>query len=366
MITIITIVILVIIGITSFVNLAPQFGCTPQNEHLEKISQSPQYHEKGFQNSGNIDIQMGFAKGIEAMWKWINGAKDQSPVWSIPVKEIDKSIFKTTVDTLVRATWFGHSTFLLEIDGQNLLLDPMLGSASAPVSFIAKRFNNTLPLAIEEFPIIDAVLFSHDHYDHLDYWSVVRLKDKVKHFYVPLGLGSHLKKWGVAANKITELDWWQSTDQRGIQLVATPAQHFSGRTLNDRNKTLWCSWVINGKNVRIFFNGDSGYFEGFKKIGQKYGPFDLCLLECGQYNELWKEIHMMPEQTAQAHLDLKGKILVPIHWGAFNLSVHSWTEPIRRIIAAAQKNKSTITTPMIGESIILGEKLPQSYWWEKD
>jgi len=207
-------------------------------------------------------------------------------------------------------------------------------------------------------------LISHDHYDHLDYWSITKLKDNVKKFYVPLGVAAHLKAWGVEEVKIVEMDWWEEVKFEELVFACAPARHFSGRGLTNKDSTLWCSWVVKGDNANIFFSGDTGYNEGFKKIGEKYGPFDLTLLECGQYNEGWAEIHMMPEQTVQAHIDLRGKLLMPIHWAAFKLSVHPWQEPVERLLAKANSLGVKVTTPKIGEPVILGRTLPSSRWWE--
>jgi L-ascorbate metabolism protein UlaG (beta-lactamase superfamily) len=197
-------------------------------------------------------------------------------------------------------------------------------------------------------PQIDAILISHDHYDHLDLGSMKALAEKTTHLYVPLDVGAHLERWGVPAEKITKMDWWQETTLQGLTFAATPARHFSGPGFTDKMKALWTSWVIQGKTDKIFFSGDSGYFEGFKEIGAKYGPFDITLKEDGQYNELWSSIHMMPEQSVQAHIDLKGKLLLPINWVTFALAMHSWTDLIEHITAEAAKRDVNITTPHIG------------------
>lgn len=341
----------------------PQFGSPPNKAQTASFGISPEYTGKKFENKEGITTSMNILDGLKMMPEWLNGNGNKRPDWSIPVVKRTTEEFTTTSDTLTRVTWFGHSAFLLEMDGKKLLIDPMLGPSPSPVSFINKRFNDTLPISISNLPKIDAVLFSHDHYDHLDYTSVVQLKEKVDHFFTPLGVGSHLESWGVDKNKITELDWWQDTHFEGINLVLTPAQHFSGRSLGDRDKTLWGSWVIKGEKDKVFFSGDSGYFEGFKEISEAYGPFDLCMVECGQYNELWKEIHMMPEETVQAHIDLKGDVLIPIHWGAFNLAFHGWTESIERATKEAKKKGVTVATPRIGESYTINDKVPQTEWW---
>ena len=206
---------------------------------------------------------------------------------------------------------------------------------------------------------------SHDHYDHLDYETIQKLKDKVGVYFTPLGLGNHLIEWGVNKERINELNWWDSIDFDGIKLICTPARHFSGRGLFDRATTLWCSWVIEGKKDNVFFSGDSGYDTHFKEIGEKYGPFDISLMECGQYNEDWKLLHMMPEETVQAALDLKSKLTMPIHWGGFTLAFHDWTDPIERVVNKAKKLNMPITTPKIGEPVIIGkETYPIEKWWK--
>ncbi len=265
----------------------------------------------------------------------------------------------------VKAIWFGHSTVLLEIQGKRLLLDPTFSDAPSPFPFIGgKRFSLGLPIALEQLLPVDIVLLSHDHYDHLDYKTIMRIKDKTGVFCVPAGVGRRLEKWGITPEKIQELDWWQETDCAGLKLACTPARHFSGRSLFDRNKTLWCSWAVMGKNEKVFFSGDGGYGAHFKQIGKKYGPFDLTLMECGQYDERWASIHMLPEQTVQAHVDIVGGLLLPIHWGAFSLAVHSWTEPVERAVKAAKEQRVRITTPRIGEAVFAAAAdYPAASWW---
>ena len=265
----------------------------------------------------------------------------------------------------VKVTWFGHSALLLEVNNRKIFLDPMLGKIPAPHPWLgSKRFNEDLPMKIEDIPQIDAVLISHDHYDHLDYWSITKLKDKVKMFYVPLGVAAHLKSWGVDESRIVELDWWEEAKFEELTFVSTPSRHFSGRGLFNKDSTLWCSWVIKSENTKIFFSGDGGYSKTFKEIGEKFGPFDLTLLECGQYNEGWSEIHMMPEETVQTHIDLRGELLMPIHWGAFKLSIHPWQEPVERLLKKANSLNVKVTTPKIGEPVILGKSVPSSNWWK--
>lgn len=266
-----------------------------------------------------------------------------------------------------KAIWFGHSSLLLQLRGLTLLLDPMFGQAPSPFPQVGgKRYSEGLPLTPEELPDIDAVLLSHDHYDHLDYDSIKRIKDKVKRFIVPLGVGAHLERWGVAQEKITEADWWEELEVEGLKLACTPARHFSGRNLTGRNGTLWCSWVIDGGSTKIFFSGDSGYGPHFREIGSRYGPFDLTLMECGQYDLRWASIHMQPEETVQAHLDLGGRLLLPIHWGAFTLALHDWFDPVERALAAAKLHNVAVVTPRIGQAVPIGSAgYPASSWWRE-
>jgi L-ascorbate metabolism protein UlaG (beta-lactamase superfamily) len=266
-----------------------------------------------------------------------------------------------------RITWFGHSAFLLQMDGKNILLDPMFSKSPSPFQSVGpQRFSDSLPATIDELPHIDLVIISHDHYDHLDYDSIKKLAHKTTMFFVPLGLAAHLRKWGVKDSQISELDWWDERTAGGFTLTCTPSRHFSGRTLTDRFATLWCSWVIRTDETKIFFSGDTGYGPHFKQIGEKYGPFDLDLLECGQYDPLWPNVHMTPEQTMQAHLELRGKRMIPMHWGAFVLAFHAWTDPVERVLAAGAKVDATVITPKIGEVVRLKSKqYPIERWWEE-
>ncbi|OAB78941.1 hypothetical protein ULVI_10210 [Cochleicola gelatinilyticus] len=358
-----------IIGILLFVTFlflyfSPQFGAAPKGDDLERINRSKNQLDGKFKNLSETSVEgdMNYTKTLKEYFTKGNKIPDKS----IPVNKITSEEIQATADTITKITWFGHSALLIEIDGKKIFLDPMLGDVPAPHPWLgSKRFNDTLPLAIEAIPQLDAILISHDHYDHLDYGSIKKLKDKTARFYVPLGVGAHLKSWGVAPEKITELDWWESASFDGINLVATPARHFSGRGILDRMRTQWSSWVIKGNGSNIFCSGDSGYDTHFKDIGEKYGPFDIALMECGQYDTQWPLIHMMPEETVQATIDVQATLMLPIHWGAFKLALHSWTDPADRVYKAASQANIKITTPIIGEPVILGEASPTSNWWEQ-
>jgi L-ascorbate metabolism protein UlaG (beta-lactamase superfamily) len=284
-----------------------------------------------------------------------------------PIKDLPIVLPNKDNGSLESVTWFGHSASLLKIEGKKLLLDPMFGDASSPFPvFNSKRYSCAFSLEREDFKEIDAIIISHNHYDHLNYKSIMRLKDRAKHFYVPIGVARYLIKWGVSPNKISEHNWWDEITFDNIKLVCAPARHFSGRSMTDKDRSLWCSWLIIGQETKVFFSGDSGYAPHFKEIGNKYGPFDLTLMECGQYDTRWSAIHMLPEETVQAHIDVKGELLVPIHWGAFTLALHEWSDPIERVTKEANRLGVNISTPQIGEAIALqSREYPTSAWWRE-
>jgi L-ascorbate metabolism protein UlaG (beta-lactamase superfamily) len=246
----------------------------------------------------------------------------------------------------------------------HILVDPVFSRNASPFRWFAKAFPGTDSYDVDKLPdIIDIVLLTHDHYDHLDYKTILKLGSRAVHFYTSLGVGSHLESWGIPGDKITELDWWESCEVPGGTFTATPARHFSGRSFK-RNKTLWSSFVLKMAGHSFFLGGDSGYGEHFKEIGQRLGPFDVAILECGQYGKYWPHIHMFPEQTVQAAQELKAKKLLPVHWAKFTLALHPWNEPIRRVTADAVKAGQHITTPLIGQPVILNHHYPSSDWWD--
>ncbi|WP_088291838.1 MBL fold metallo-hydrolase [Bacillus mycoides] len=284
-----------------------------------------------------------------------------------PIKDLPIVLPNKDNGSLESVTWFGHSASLLKIEGKKLLLDPMFGEASSPFPvFNSKRYSGAFSLEREDFQEIDAIIISHNHYDHLNYKSIMQLKDRAKHFYVPTGVAQYLIKWGISPSKISEHNWWDEITFDNIKLVCAPARHFSGRSMTDKDRSLWCSWLILGQETKVFFSGDSGYAPHFKEIGNKYGPFDLTLMECGQYDTRWSAIHMLPEETVQAHIDVKGELLVPIHWGAFTLALHEWSDPIERVTKEANRLGVNIATPQIGEAIALQSKdYPTAAWWRE-
>lgn len=352
-----------IVSIVIWLYTSPQFGASPAEEQIELYSTTGHHDGEAFFNFERADMSMDLGRIWEIIKEFNNPVNNIQPKGDIKPERLNpKEVSKQPEKTKI--TWFGHSSFMIEMDGKVILLDPMFGQVASPHPWMGtNRYNSTFPLEIEELPKIDVVVFSHDHYDHLDYGSVDALKDKVDHWLVPWGLDNHLVSWGVNPNKISALDWWQESIRIDIEFVLTPSRHFSGRGITDRMVTLWGSWVIKGASDNIYFSGDGGYGSHFKEIGEKYGPFDIGLMECGQYNEKWADIHMMPEESVQASLDVNAKVMMPVHWGAFTLSVHSWIEPVQRASIEAERLGVKMTTPKIGEQIILNESYPTSKWW---
>ena len=299
----------------------------------------------------------------DMMLEFLGKGIDRKPTTLLPAIRTDLRKLSGDLPVLV---WFGHSSYLLHINGKNILIDPVFSRRASPFQFIGiKSYEVTNPYTVDNMPDIDLLIITHDHYDHLDYTTMKSLKTKVKKVCTTLGVGTHLRFWGFSENIISEFDWWDSeTVIPGIQLTSVPARHFSGRTLT-RNKTLWSAFVLKTTQHSLYLGGDSGYDENmFRDIGNKCGPFDLALLECGQYNTMWPSIHMMPEETVKASVLLKAKALLPVHWGKFTLSLHPWYEPIERVVDYAAKAGVEIVTPMIGERVIVGESYPNAAWWE--
>jgi len=278
---------------------------------------------------------------------------DQAPSKPIPISKLMPNQLKALPNSKLSVARLGHSTVLLKINGEFWLTDPVFSESLGPVYFMGVSRLHDIPISIEDLPEITGVLISHNHYDHLDAKTIRALHPKVKHFFVPLGNGQNLVDWGVNPHKITELDWWESKKLGELTLTATPANHISGRILFDQNKALWSSWVIQYKSTSIFFSGDGGYSDIFRQIGEQYGPFDLTIMENGAYDESWSKEHMAPEETLQAHQDLKGRILMPVHNSTFDLAFHPWYEPLANISHLAKVQNINLLTPIIGEPYIL-------------
>lgn len=330
----------------------------PNGEELKKVQASPNYRDSSFQNL--VPVKMFTEESmLKVMWKYAK-AKNTVPPKPLPSVKTDLKNLPGDAPVIV---WFGHSSYLIKINGKHILVDPVFSGNASPFTFTTKSFVGANNYQVEDMPDIDVLLITHDHYDHLDYKTVVQLIPKVKQVCTSLGVASHLEYWGYAADKIIEFDWWDENvlfDE--LKFTAVPARHFSGRGLI-RNKTLWSAYVLQTPTHVLFLGGDSGYGDHFKMIHEKFPSFDIALLECGQYNIAWHDIHMLPEETVQASIDLNAKVLMPVHWAKFSLSLHAWDEPITRVSAKAAELNVPLTTPMIGEPLIIGHSYPNSKWW---
>lgn len=342
-------------------------GACATGLNAQKVEQSPNFKDGKFINTEPFPAPS-FGKTVSIFKRFmfeerVNGV----PTLDIPLKPILANTLNSSTQGNETAIYrLGHSTLLLELDGGYWLTDPVFSERASPVQWAGpKRFHPT-PIALEALPHITGVIISHDHYDHLDKDSIKRLHEKVDHFYVPLGVGQYLQDWGVPVAKIHEFDWWEEKQIGNVMLVSTPANHFSGRGLFDGNETLWSSWVIKTPHQSLYFSGDSGYFSGFKDIGERYGPFDVTLMENGAYDASWKHVHMTPEESVQAHLDLQGEVLFPIHNGTFELAFHPWTEPFERIKAIASAHGKKVATPIMGERWSLKDNVPELSWWQEE
>lgn len=344
-----SILLTIIVGINLYIRINPTFGANKKYINKNKLELSANFKNNKFQNLEPTKMMTGESGYWGTMKKFFKGVENDKPKKPINSVAFNKDSFLSP-NKAITYTWFGHSTVLLNVNGKTIITDPVFSKAASPVSFINKAFRFSNEYSVEILPNIDIVLISHDHYDHLDYKTIKKIDKKAQKFIVPLGVEAHLLRWGISRDKIEIADW-NDTIQINSELsfISTPARHFSGRGTKDRDKTLWCSWVIESNNQKVFFGGDSGYGKHFKEIGNKYGPFDLTMIECGQYNENWNQIHAMPEQSVQAHIDLQGKQMLPIHWSKYKLSIHSWTEPIERATAKAKELCVDLKLATVGE-----------------
>jgi len=339
----------------------PGFGGRPVRERLKRIKLSENYAGGVFQNPVETVLSFPFFKVMCKLWEKDSARTPGAPV---PVLKPDPTFIESSCHGIT-VTWLGHSSYLLGIEGKTVLVDPVFSQRVSPFRRMgAKQFPFSETIGVEDLPRIDVVLLTHDHYDHLDFETICKLRDRVPEFIMPLGVGAHLEAWGIDAGKITELDWWEQTGLlSGLNIQAVPARHFSGRGLFNRFSTLWAAFVIQTPRYSLFCGGDSGYFSGFAEIGRRLGPFDLAILECGQYSSYWPAIHMSPEETVQASVDLGASVLLPVHWAKFRLSIHPWKEPVERLLAEAERQKVSVVTPRIGETFSLAGALPRTPWW---
>ena len=353
-----------VLGLLLFIRYGLEPGGYRTREDIARFDRLDYFQKRKFQNELPTPLNIPFRNYFSLAAEYFKGGKNRRPKERLPVVPLK---FEGRKLEQTQLTWFGHSAILLEIDGKTILIDPMLSERPSPVPFTAKpRFCPDLPAKICELPHIDLILLSHDHYDHLDYKTIRELHERTDRFIMPHGVGIHLRRWGVDAQKIEEYGWWDEVKMGSLQFTCVPARHFSGRGFLDRFTTLWCGWTIQGATDNIYFSGDSGYGPHFQQIGERLGPFDFAMLECGQYHEDWKNIHMLPEESARAGRDVGARCAMPIHWGAFELALHDWNEPVKRMRKAARENDLPLVIPRIGETIDLNNPTVEDMeWWEE-
>jgi L-ascorbate metabolism protein UlaG (beta-lactamase superfamily) len=334
-------------------------GARATGVRLERMRKSPEWQGSHFENPQPIVNDLWAAIGHQ-----LSGGPNVEPTSPPSTVAVEPGRFATPPASGVRVTWLGHSTILLEVDGHRFLTDPMWSERVGPVGFAGpKRFFPPL-LAIRDLPPLDAVLISHDHYDHLDYATIVALKDRAPMFVCPLGVGAHLERWGVPATKIIELDWWDSRTFGDLILWAVPARHASGRMLFvDDGAKLWAGYSFIGASHRVYYSGDTGLFPGLRTIGERLGPFDLTMIEIGQYDQAWPDWHLGPEQAVEAHRRVHGAVMLPVHWGLFALASHGWTEPVERALVAGRDAGAVVISPRPGQSVEPTVERPQEHWW---
>ncbi len=338
----------------------PQFGKDPSGERKEITKQSLNYKQGAFHNLTHTSLSLNFRDGIKELL--FNKNKQKKPPVEIPTVKTDLKTLHSHKNVFV---WFGHSSYLLQVNGNRLLIDPVLSNYASPYSFVNKAFKGTNIYTADDFPQIEYLIITHDHYDHLDYKTVTALKQKIDTIICPLGVGAHFDRWGFDKSKIKEQDWNQTfsiANQSMLHIVAS--RHFSGRGLK-RNQTLWASYVLQTPDLMIFIGCDGGYGSHFLEIGEKFGPFDLVFVENGQYNRLWPNIHAFPEETIQIAKELQANQIMPIHSSKFSISTHDWDEPLKKITELGDNFKLNILTPKIGELVHINDSLQIfTRWWE--
>lgn len=341
----------------------PPFGSLPGGARLERIQASPNFRDGQFQNQHPTpDLAEGVTYWSVIQEFFFTKKERMAPETDLPSEKTDLKSLSPTDQVLV---WFGHSSYFIQVDGKKILVDPVFSGHASPLSFNIRAFKGSDRYTVADLPAIDYLFITHDHWDHLDYKTLLELKGKVGAIFTGLGTGAHLERWGFPAEKITEFDWYEgATPDTGFQVVSTPARHFSGRGLK-RNQSLWSSFVLKTPSFSLYLGGDSGYDTHFAEIGRQFGPFDLALLENGQYNASWKYIHMMPDEVLQAARDLGARRLMPVHSAKFALALHAWDTPLRTLTELNAAKNLPLVTPKIGQAVWLADTAQVfEPWWE--
>jgi L-ascorbate metabolism protein UlaG (beta-lactamase superfamily) len=336
------------------------FGEHASGERLARMERSPEWQDDRFTNP-----QAMWSDLRDALLHALAGGPDVEPTVPVPVVQTDPASLAVAPASGLRVTWFGHSSTLIEVDGVRVMTDPIWSERASPLQWVGPHRWYPPTIALAKLPPVDAVLISHDHYDHLDYATIVAMRSWKNVFIVPLGIGAHLARWGIPAERIVELDWWQSTRVGALTVTLTPARHASGRLQAQSDLTLWAGFALVGRQHRVYYSGDTGLLDAMTQIGERFGPFDVALIEAGQYDADWPDWHLGPEQSVLAAQRVRAKALVPVHWGLFKLAHHGWTEPVERVLAAASCTDIKVLTPRPGQSIEPTALHPgdSQHWW---
>jgi L-ascorbate metabolism protein UlaG (beta-lactamase superfamily) len=346
-------------------NLPAALGGRPAGERLERMRRSPRFRDGAFHNEVAASIAPP-SQGGNILRELVFGKERRRPRSAVPLVTPSASELAAAPADGLRLTWLGHATALVEMEGRRVLIDPVWSDRVSPSQAVGPRRIHPVPLALDALPPLAAVVISHDHYDHLD-MRTIRLLAALQQmpFVVPLGVGVHLERWGIPPERIIELDWEESAVLDGLTLTATASRHFSGRRKPGENTTLWASWVVAGRSRRVFYTGDSGYFDDYAKIGAAHGPFDATLIQIGAYSPYWPDIHMTPEEGVATHLAVQGGLLIPVHWATFNLALHSWSEPVERVLTDAATHDVRVAVPMPGQILDVDAVPKSDGWWRK-
>jgi len=359
----ISLALVVVVGLTGALvvgSACASAGAVATGERRARVERSPQWKGEAFENA----LPREQAPAGELLSAWVFGGSDhREPETALPVEKRTRADYETPPASGLRVTWLGHSTLLVEIDGARVLVDPVFSERASPFSFVGPKRWYAPPLPLAELPKIDAIVISHDHYDHLDAEFMQAMVDVDVRIAVPLGIGAHLEAWGIDAARIDELDWWESVTVGGVTLTSTPARHFSGRWIDDGGQTLWCGWAMVGPTHRAYYSGDTAMFDGVVDIGAKLGPFDVTMIEAGAYDQMWADVHLGPEQAVRVHQLVGGALFMPVHWGLFDLALHGYTEPIERVVVAAERAGVRVVSPQPGGRFEPSTVGPVVRWW---
>jgi L-ascorbate metabolism protein UlaG (beta-lactamase superfamily) len=351
-----------------------QFGARPEGDAYIRVSQSENYDASidQFVNldpdvldemSENMSFWSDPVAFLKSGFSFFTNKNQTRPDQPLPEVRVLPDDFGDSAGT-IKFTWLGHATILMSIEEMTILVDPTFSPSAAPVSWAVKRFQPPA-IDLESLPPIDAIIISHDHYDHLDMNTIKHFIATDTKFFVPLGVAAHLNRWGIPNNRITELDWWDSIAMQGLEFICMPAQHFSGRIGLFHNQTsLWASWMVRSSDHSVYFSGDSGYADHYRMIGERYGPFDLVFMDAGQYNARWRQVHNLPDEAVQAFQDLRGKAMVPTGWGMYTLALHDWFEPAVLVDRIGIELGLDVIIPRLGDMVDIAARRHRDRWWK--